>query len=164
MDNTMDKDLVWVPKKLADEINAYKDPFSDEVSTLMEKYLDDSKNEWKISLESLEEDLLMYRGLMVKTKKEFEAAKNEQCSAAYELWEKIEKEVPKTEAKIDNLIKLFDPLEKKLDKLNNSLAKINTYQIERFSELVAKLDSILSCKGQTNDMMVFLMENFNKGE
>ncbi len=160
----MDKDLVWLPKKLADEINAYKDPFHDKVVALMEKYIDESKNEWKLSFESLEEDLLMYRGLMVKTKKAFEAAKNEQCEAAYALWEKIDAEVPRTQEKIDNLIKLFDPLEKKLDKLNSSLAKIDTYQIERFTELVSKLDSILSCKGQTNDMMVFLMENFKRGE
>lgn len=157
---TGEKDLVWVPKKLADEINAYKDPFSDKVVALMEKYIDESKDEWKLNFESLEEDLLMYRGLMVKTKKAFEAAKNEQCEAAYELWEKIESEIPRTKDKIDNLVKLFDPLEKKLDKLDNSLAKIDTYQIERFTELVAKLNSILSCKGQTNDMMVFLMENF----
>lgn len=161
---TEDKDLVWVPKKLADEINAYKDPFHDKVVELMENYIDDSKNEWKMNFESLEEDLLMYRGLMVKTKKAFQEAKEEQCGAAYELWEKIEAEIPKTQEKIDKLIKLFDPLEKKLDKLNNSLAKINTYQIERFTELVAKLDSILSCEGQTSDMMVFLMENFKKGE
>ena len=162
--NTTEKDLVWVPKELADKVKAYNDPFSDEVVALMEKYIDQSKDEWKINLESLEEDLLMYRGLMVKTKKEFEATKKEQCSAAYELWEKIEADVPKTKEKIDNLIKLFDPLEKKLDRLNSSLAKIDTYQIERFAELVSKLDSILSCKGQTNDMMVFLMENFKKGE
>lgn len=159
---TEEKDLVWVPKKLADEIKAYKDPFSDEVVALMERYIDESKNEWKLSFESLEEDLLMYRGLMVKTKKAFEAAKNEQCEAVYDFWDKIEEEIPKTEEKINNLVKLFDPLEKKLDKLNSSLAKIDTYQIERFTELVAKLDSILSCKGNTNDMMVFLMENFKK--
>jgi peptidoglycan hydrolase CwlO-like protein len=161
---TEEKDLVWLPKELADKVNAYKDPFSDKVVALMEKYIDDSKNEWKLNFESLEEDLLMYRGLMVKTKKAFQEAKEEQCEAAYELWEKIDAEIPRTDEKIGGLIKLFDPLEKKLDKLNNSLAKIDTYQIERFTELVTKLDSILSCKGQTNDMMVFLMENFKKGE
>ena len=160
-----DKDLVWVPKELAEKIKAYNDPFHDKVVNLMEKYIDESKDEWKINLKLLEEDLVMYRGLMVKTKKEFEKAKNEQCSAAYELWGKFEKDLPKTQEKIDKAVKLLNPLEEKLNTIVTSIKQINTFDIERLVKLISKLDSILACSGATNDIMMFLMNNYkNKKE
>jgi hypothetical protein len=161
-----DKDLVWVPKKLANEINKYKDPFSDEVVKLMEKYIDESKNEWKLSLESLDEDLQMYRGLMVQTKKQFEKVKTEQCEAAYALWEKFDEELPKLKSKADEIVKVLAPVEDKLNNIIDIMLEIDTWGIDKLLDTLSKLNSIMSSKSKTSEIMMFLMKNyeFGKGE
>ena len=161
---TVEKDLVWLPKDLCEKIKILEDPTSQECSDLIEQYIKDSKESYKMSLESLDEDLLIYRGLMMKVKKSFENASKVALAESYDLWEKYDEELPRTRGKIDNLLKLLEPLEHKLEYINKSINSINTYNIEKLVDLIQKLENIINCSGKTSDLMMFLMDNYKEKE
>ena len=160
-----DKELIWVEKEFAKQ---HKELMSDknrrdEQLKVFQEYIDGIKDssvrEFKANLESLEEDAAMYTGLMLKVKKTFEAAKNEQLTASYDLWENFEKQLPSTRDKIETITKLIQPLSEQVEHLNKELNKISTFDIERIAEAIRSLASL---SGDKKDMIDFLIQNFKK--
>ena len=74
---TGEKDLIWVEKDFAEKYKKMVDDESlnEQRIAALDEYIqtvkDSSKNEYKASLECLEEDLAIYKGLMLKTKQSF---------------------------------------------------------------------------------------------
>ena len=160
-----DRELIWVDKDFAEQ---HKEMFNasnkrDEQIKVFNEYIagmkDDATREFKAQLESLEEDAMMYAGLMLKVKKAFETAKNEQLTASYDLWEKFEKEIPYAKDKIDKITKTVEPLSRKIAELNTQLTKISTFDIERISETIR---SLANMTGEKKEMVDFLIKNFKK--
>ena len=127
--------------------------FEEIIKTISEQ----SKAEYKTNFESLEEDLIMYQGLMLKTKKMFEAAKNEQLSASYELWEKFDAELGVVKKKINTMQNVLSPVAEQIKNLNDMLAKINTYNIEKVVDVISRLSALCD---KDKQMISFLISNF----
>ena len=162
MDN---KELIWVEKEFAEKFKILeKDASKNEqrieaLDEYMKTVSDKSKREFKSNLESLDEDVAIYTGLMLRVKQAFEKAKDEQLSASYALWEKFDAELPKVDEKIDTLIKTIQPLEEKINNLNDMLSKIQTYNIEK---LVTAIKGASDLYGQDKKMFEFLIKNFKE--
>lgn len=156
----MGTDLIWVDEKQAEE---YKKLHSDEEKyRWFEEYLaglkEETKKEFKANLESLEEDVAIYTGLMLKVKQSFEKAKNEQLSLSYSIWENFEKEMPSIKDNVDKIIDVLKPLEIKLKAINELLGNINTWNIEKVSKTITSFTELY---GKNKEMFLFLIENFN---
>lgn len=162
MDN---KELIWVEKEFAERykvLESEKDKNEQRVNALDEyitKISYASRADFKANLESLEEDVAIYTGLMLKVKQAFGKAKDEALEASYALWEKFEEEKPSVSKKITEFCDMLDPLEKKLNSINEALGKIRTYDIDRLVETMAKLTSLC---GTNREMFDFLINNFGK--
>src|SRR5688572_20798439 len=83
-----EKEIVWLPKSLAEKVKQITDGKLLELEIL--KYAEESKSSLRQDIESIEEDVLQYRAFMVKAKNAFKEAKDEQLDASYALWEKFE--------------------------------------------------------------------------
>ncbi len=164
----MDKDeLIWVDKEFAEKWKALKTAQSTReqqeavFNEYMNKVSEKVREDFKTSLDSLEEDAAMFTGLMLKVKKAFEKAKDEHLTASYDLWEKFENEIPPTKEKIDKIVNLLTPLEKQLNTINELLRKINTNDLNRFIESLALLSNTY---GKNKEMVEFLVKHFGKTE
>lgn len=161
------KELIWVSKEIAEKHKAME---SEENSIhnqdkLINNYMDDvvadSKAEFKANLESLDEDVAIYTGLMLKTKQAFKKAKDEALESSYALWEEYEKERPRVDEKVGAIVKSLDPLVSKLNEVNELFSKIKTYDIERFSESIKFVSGLY---GENKEIVEFLVNNFKKDD
>jgi chromosome segregation ATPase len=162
MDN--EKELVWLPKEIADEVQKLQDPFSEECRALIAKYIDEARRDYQNDLQALDEDVLMYRGLLVKAKKSFEAAKNEQLSAHYDVWEKFDKDLPRLEERVNRLTSRLTPLQEDLDEISTTIRKIQTWDIEKLLEIVRNIDGCLNSGNGTSKILKFLVREYAPGE
>ena len=160
-----DKELIWVEKEFAVKYQELEKEESKNAERIkaFEEYMDKleakSKSDFKANFESLEEDVAIYTGLMLKVKQAFEKAKNEQLDASYALWEKFESEIPNIKQKTQKIIDELRPLQEELKKTSDLLAKIDTYDMERVIETIGKLSSLY---GESKNMVEFLVNNYTK--
>lgn len=162
------KELVWVEEEFAKK---YKELEKDEsqrdkrleiFNEYMEKISKEAQDDFKANLNSLEEDAAIYTGLMLKVKQAFEKASKEHLSASYALWEKFEAEKPKVELKVDILLGMLNPLQEKLEKIEELFGKIQTWNIDKLGE---SLRGISGLYGENKEMIKFLVSNFkSKGK
>src|SRR4030042_6696620 len=115
MDNTC-KELIWVEKEFAEKykiLESDKNKNEERCKVLdeyIEKISESSRKDFKANLESLEEDAVIYTGLMLKVKQAFGKAKDTALEASYTIWEEYNKEQPNINKKIKDLCELLDPL------------------------------------------------------
>lgn len=155
-----EKEFVYLPKELAEKIKQIQD--SKVIESIIIDYIDESKREIQANLENLDDDVIKYKGLMLKAKKAFEDAKNEQLTASYALWEKFEDERPNTTEKIESIVNLLNPLVNKLEEVNSLMAKVNLYDLEKFLKILSEISNLVGYNGQTAELLKFLFENFKK--
>ena len=158
-----DKELVWVDKEFAEKYKLLDDDVSKEAEQIkmFNDYISEveerSKNEFRANLDNLEEDVAIYKGLMLNVKQAFEKAKNEQLQGSYDLWEQFENEIPRIKEKTGLLIKELDPLVTQLTKVNNLLGKIQTWN---FKDVIEIVDKFASTYGKSKEMVEFLVKNY----
>lgn len=164
MDN---KELIWVEKEFAERykiLESEKEKNEQRCKALDEyisKISESSRSDFKANLEVLEEDVAIYTGLMLKVKQAFGKAKDEALEASYALWEKFDEEKPSVSKKISEFVNMLDPLEKKLNSINDALGKIRTYNIDRLVESMQKLTGLC---GESREMFDFIVTHFGKEE
>ena len=156
-------ELIWVDKEFAEEYKKLDDDATkrEEQITMLNEYMEgirkESRDDFKASLQGLDEDVAIYKGLMINIKQAFEATKNEQLQASYDLWEKFEKDMPDIEEKTDKIIKTLDPLVAKLTQINDLIGKIQTWDINKLIETIEKISTLY---GNNKQMVEFLVNNF----
>lgn len=159
-----DKELIWVEREFAEKYKVLESERSkneERIKTLdeyIDKIKDESKRDFKSNLESLEEDVAIYTGLMLKVKQAFGKAKDEQLNASYDLWESFDKEIPNITKKINEILEKLNPLEEKINKINSISEKIRTWNIDRLSESIVKISSLYA---QDDKLIKFLLENYS---
>jgi len=164
-----DEELIWVDKEFALKYNVLKEDKTkrEEQIKMFNEYMENiqlkARQEFKVQFESLEEDAAIYKGLMLNVKQAFEAAKNEQLKASYDLWDQFDKEIPNIEEKTQKIIDVLTPLVKQLTQVNDLLGKISTYQFEKVINTVQTMTNLY---GESKDMVEFLVNNYkpNTGE
>ena len=158
MNNIIEKDLAWLPKPLVEKIKSIDDPISKECEKLIDEYIDSSKKEFKQSLDNLDEDLIQYQSMMIKTKNKFKEAKEEQVEASYALWEKFEDELPSVEKKTKKIIAKLQPLKEELTEIDDIIKSIQTYDIQKLVEMIKFFNS--NIYGETENILKYLIDNY----
>ena len=161
MSKEQEKDLVWVSKELAERIKnvnseEHKIKIFDEY---IKKLTVKSREEFEQNLENLEEDVAIYVGLMLRVKKAFKEAKEEQLEASYQLWEKFGEEMPYIEEKIEKVIEEINPVSKKAEELEKAINRRDYHRIEKVTDAILKLSNLW---GKEKDMITFLVNNFKE--
>jgi len=140
MDNG-EKELAWLPKSLCSKLKRSQDKGEQEKMIL--DFISQSERDLEYSIESLEDDVIRFKGAMLKARKEFEIAKDEQLNSNYELWEKFDKELPKVEQKVKTIVAKLEPIRNEIDSINTLLSKVESYKIDNFVETLEKAERIL---------------------
>ena len=159
------KEIIWVGKEFAEEFKAYEGEANQ--AELQKKALDDyletvteeAKRDFRVSFESLEDDVAIFKGLMTTVKLAFEKAKNEQLNASYGLWEKFEDEIPSVKLKTEQMIETLSPLCEKLNEVDSLFKKIKTFEIDRLYESIKNISDLY---GKNKEMVEFLLKNLKK--
>jgi hypothetical protein len=80
-----DKELVWVSKEIKETLD--KAESQEEQERIFYKVIEDKKIDIKTQIESLEDDVLLFKGLGIKYKNELEKIYNQQSEQLEKLWE-----------------------------------------------------------------------------
>ena len=162
---TDNQELVWVDKEFAERLKVFETAANKRELEIeaFDEYIEGVKNtsvrDFKANFESLEEDVAVYKGLMLSVKQAFEKTKNEQLNASYELWEKFEADLPSVTKKTENIIKQLSPFVESLTKIKDLIAQIDVWGIDQLSE---SINMISSLHGENKEMFEFLVQNFSK--
>jgi hypothetical protein len=154
------KELVWIPARLKKEFDEINDDRQKEF--LIVKYIEECKQDLKYSIESLDEDVASFKGSMIKARKAFEDAKNEQLTQSYELWEKFDKELPSITKKVDGVKKVLQPLTEELREINELLGKTSNYQINELLKTLKDIRYEISGSSEVGKMLKFLFANYKQ--
>jgi hypothetical protein len=157
--DSYNKELIWVEKEFAERYKKIDDDQQrmEVFNEYLSKLSDESKEDFKLNLNAIEEDAAIYTGLMLKVRQAFEKAKNESLTASYALWEDYEKELPSVNKKIDHIIDTLEPLKDKLLEVNDLLGKIRLYDMDRLIETMNHFESMTD---KNKEMFKFLIDNF----
>ena len=159
------QELVWVDKEFAERLKVFETAANKRELEIeaFDEYIEGVKKtsvrDFKANFESLEEDVAVYKGLMLSVKQAFEKTKNEQLNASYELWEKFEADLPSVTKKTENIIKQLSPFVESLTKIKDLIAQIDVWGIDQLSE---SINMISSLHGENKEMFEFLVQNFSK--
>ena len=156
-----DKEIVWLPKKLADKVKGYQEEGKPYENIILQ-YLDESKNEVKSNLETLDEDVLQYKALMVKAKNAFKEAKEEQLSQSYEIWEDFDKELVSVRSKVEEMKNTISPIKSEIEDIKKLLDGVSSWEIEKFLEVIKEVSNYLAYEGDTAKILRFLFDNYKK--
>ncbi len=155
-----EKKYVYVTKSLADKIESAQ---SDRTKlTIIEDYIRESKNEIKSNLESLEEDVVIYKGLMIKAKEAFREVKEEQLTASYKVWEKFDEEMRSVSESVKIAKEKIIPLKKEIQEVNELLRECSTYNLKELLSIIKEISSELSYDSKTGDILKFLFKEYKK--
>lgn len=152
----MEKEYVFIPKKLAEKI---KDLESDkQMEDTIIGYYNQSRRELQGELDCLDEDVIQYKANMMKARQAFREAKEEQLDANYELWEKFDADIKGVSAYVAKATSQLQPLKAELSQLKELMNQIDKWEIEKLVGLIDKLNS--SFYGETGNILKFLFENY----
>jgi len=124
--------------------------------------MDHSRADIKNALESLDEDLRIYRGLMAKTKQSFKEETEASISASYALWENYDKEKGELQKKVASMVEVLKPLKTQIEEITSMLNSIDTYSVTKFHEAIKGLAYDINVETPTGKMLTFLFQNFKK--
>lgn len=141
---TTEKELIWVNADFAKRYNAVESDA--EKIKQFEEFLAgvsvQSKNDHIANLESMEEEVAIYRGAMLKAKQSWSAAKDEAMAASYALWEQFDKERPNVNKKVETIVADLQPLIDKTNQINSALANLPLYQLEKMVDLLERVQKL----------------------
>lgn len=151
------KDLVWLPKELCEKIKRVES--DGELENLVMQHIKESKFNINNELENLDENILQYRGLMIKSRNEFKKAKEEELDSYYTLWEKYEEDINGIKEKVNEIKNFLSPLKKELKEVEELMNKIRIYDFKELNEVLRIFSSLY---GENKKILEFLFENYKK--
>ena len=154
----MEKELVWMPKHLAEKIKQMEKDGA--LDSFVLEHIETCKKEIQTDIEAMEDDVLRFRGLLAQVRKDFGEATEEHLSKAYEVWESFDKDLPSIRKHVDAAVKELLPLKKELSEITEAINGINTWKAQRLAEDVQNLSALLN--GSNKDMIKFLIDNYKE--
>ena len=150
-------DYIRLPKILCKKIEQLDDPMN-----FIQEYIDASKREIKASFDAFDDDILEYMASMQLLKSKFKSAADEAIKANYQVWEDMDKKRLSLRTQIAACVAELNPLQEEVERLNVQLNKVNTWDIQRFIEMIEKLKGHLY--GEDRNIIEFLVNNYKKKE
>jgi len=135
-----DKELILVDADFAKKYNSLESDTEKikQFEEFLSKLSVETKNEHIANLESMEEEVAIYRGAMLKAKQSWTAAKDEALSASYAIWEQFDKERPIVRNKVAAIVSDLQPLSDQVADLNSALSKLQIYNLEKLVDLLER--------------------------
>ena len=152
-----EKDLVWLPKELADKVKDLTD--TDALNREILKFLEETKADLRVTVESIDEDILLYRAKMIQARDAFKKAKDEELEANYTLWENYESDIKKTREYVKTATDVLKELTKEVQELNRAFSVINT---DRALGFLTVLQQIQNFNKDEQSFARFIITEFNK--
>jgi prefoldin subunit 5 len=152
-----EKELVWLPKSVVEKIKQLENS-----DNFIQEYLDQSKRDIRANFETFDDEVLGYRASMIKAKSEFQKAADEAIKANYAVWQDFEENKKSLRSQVESCVAELRPLTEEVDRLSKEIAKVKTWDIERFVDMIEKLKSHLY--GEERNILEFLINNYKKKE
>lgn len=150
-----DKRYIYVPAELAAKIEQADDVAA--MGAAVDEHFKNSVKDIAGLLESLDEEVLIYKGLMAKARAEFRKAADEQISQSYAMWEEVDKQRPSVHAKVKALVADLKPITSELKEIDDLLNRMDLSRIERTLKLINELSY---APDETKKMLAFLAVNY----
>lgn len=150
-----DKDLVWLPKSLVKEVKKLES--DEELEKLILKHIEDSKLSITAELAELDDQVLMYRGLMVKARNEFKKAKDEELESFTAIWDHYEKDIKNIRQKVEEVKNALQPLKDEVAAVKGMMNEIYVYD---FKTLIGVIREFSQLYGENKNMIEFLINNY----
>ena len=152
---TDDKKFVYLPVELADQVESIG---SDKVlSAVIEKYFEESMRDIKANLETLDDMVLQYKGLMSKAREEFRTASNDMVEKSYKTWEEFDAKTPVISRKVKAVCDELKPIHKSLTDLDTLINRLDFRHLERILDVVERVANMTP---EAQKVMGFLIENW----
>ena len=152
-----ERDLVWLPKELAEKVKTME---SDEMlENLIMKHIEDSKLSLTNELRNLEEEVLLFRGMMVKARNEFKKAKEEELNSFNEIYEDYENDILSVREKVGKITDVLKPLKNELNEVRNMMQEIAVYNFKELNEVIRTFSNLY---GENKKILEFLIGNYRK--
>ena len=155
MNNSEEKEIVWLPKKLADKVKALENS-----DNFVDDYIEQSRTEIRANLDTFDSEIIEYRANMIKARKAFEIAKDEMIKASYEIWDKFQDDKKSLCSMATELTNGLLPLANELKKINDMINGLDEYKIKGLVNLVKAFNN--ECYGENAKILKFLMDNYKK--
>lgn len=152
-----EKEIVWLPKELAEKVKGLDSKHA--IDELVLSYIAEVKRDMHANIESMDEDLLMFKGMMARVRTDFKAAKDEHLKASYDIWENYASDIKELCHYVDTATKTLTPLKEELNSLKELMSGLQDYRVKDLCEMLTTFQKNLS--GQNGDMLRFLMDNFD---
>ena len=159
-----EKELIWVPKKLADEYAKY------ETVQEQERLVKELINRKKINIENenehLEEQMLQFKSVCLAHRRELEKAYTEESSKVEQLFldlgdysKKVRDSAEKLAGQIRPLSEEIENIEKNVSSIKKQLHGLDVFAVERLVDLASKLNQM---DEGTKQIMQFLLNEYKK--
>jgi len=146
-----------VSKSLAKQLKSLE---GDTPDGLLLNYIEQCKKDMQYNIESMDEDILMFKGMLAKVRKDFKQAKDEQLETSYKIWEDYAKQMPELRKYVETATKELRPLKDELEAIQALMKDLSHWKVKDLIESISMISRAM--EGQNKEMLKFLMENFNK--
>jgi len=133
------QELIWVPVELKEAWD--KAGSTEEQSKVFLKAIEDKKLDIKYEIDSLEEDVLLFKGLGIRYKTELGKVYDEQSAQLEKMWEdfncgdRIEKQVRVIKNTLSPIVEIMKNINKEFD-------SVSTYKIENLISVIEKFNNM----------------------
>ena len=155
MDDVFEREYIYVTKKLAEMVKSVTEP--EEYERTIIKYMEEVKGDLRLNIESLDEDVTLFKAFMIEAKKRFKEAKEAQLKESYELQESYEQELGVIRNRVDSFKNELRPLIEDLKEINSLFSQIKTYDISKLCDVIERYSSLSK---DNKEMMDFLIKEF----
>lgn len=135
-----DKELVWVPKHLAAEIESLTS--TEGIDAIVARYVAEQKVNIEQDLDVLREYVAIYKGLSATARVEFSAACEEAAEKSYEVFEAYDKKMLYITEKVRGIVETILPVYKELDRLANRLDHVDVARLHSALDLAERIASM----------------------
>jgi len=146
------KELIWVPKAMKETIE--KMDSDQEKLKLVDEYIKNRKLDITYSIESLDDDLLMFKAFSLKYKTELQKVYEEQGDKLEKLFEDCGDIQSKMHQKIKETKDKLEPIISNIKSINETLDKVNTYKIEKVIDLIEKFNRMSEDDKRLFEMLI----------
>ena len=154
-----EKDLVWLPKSVAAKVKQIETV--EEADNMIQEYIKTKRQDFTRELESLDDDVLTFKGVCLKHRQELKKVYDEQADLLDELWEdcgdmgsKIHKHAVAIAAELAPLTAEVKSLKSSIEEVKRLIGQVDFYPQQTFIqtvESVARMDD--KTKGLLRDLL-----------
>jgi hypothetical protein len=150
-------ELVWLPKGLAKRVKEVTD--AAQIENEVVKFIEETKKDFRQELATFDDDVLMFRGLLIQARQSLKDAYQEHYDLNYKVWESFQDDIKKGKDFAEAATVTLRPVIDSFAELTSLMNSINKWDLEGLLKLMQELNS---ASAETRTMLRFLMENFRR--